>query len=329
MLFLTGLIIVLTPFRLHEFLTCRRKIDAVRLAKAPVFVCGYYRSGTTFLHYLLSQDKQFTYCSTLHCVNPWIFLKFRGLCQWLMKKILPNKRPMDNLKMSADAPFEEEFALANMCGASLCHGYFFPRRLKEYFDRFVLFKDENSQDIDEWKRNLILFIKKLTLLYPGKRLLLKTPANTARVREILELFPNATFIHIHRDPYRVFLSNERLYEKILPLLSFHRVSKEEVKEFILYSYQESYRKFYCDIGSLSSKRIVHVGYDDLVSDPMATLERIYEQIELKGFAKNASAFMEILDQYKGYKINSLRMNAKLKLDIQTCWQDIFERLGYS
>ena len=33
-----------------------------------------------------------------------------------------------------------------------------------------------------------------------KRIVLKSPAHTARVRVLLELFPKARFVHIIRDP---------------------------------------------------------------------------------------------------------------------------------
>jgi hypothetical protein len=36
--------------------------------------------------------------------------------------------------------------------------------------------------------------------------LLKSPVHTARVELLLQLFPKAQFIYIHRDPYTVFKS---------------------------------------------------------------------------------------------------------------------------
>ena len=77
-------------------------------------------------------------------------------------------------------------------------------------------------------------------------MLLKSPANTGRVKEILELYPDACFIHIHRDPYAVYQSNEKLYEKILPLLGFQKTDNESIKNYILYSYEKMYKKFLTD-----------------------------------------------------------------------------------
>ena len=40
----------------------------------------------------------------------------------------------------------------------------------------------------------------------NSRLLIKSPVHTGRVKLLLDLFPNAQFIYIHRNPYQVFKS---------------------------------------------------------------------------------------------------------------------------
>jgi hypothetical protein len=52
-------------------------------------------------------------------------------------------------------------------------------------------------------------------LYQDKRLILKSPSHTARVRLLLELFPGARFIHISRNPYEIYSSTHKLHEKLL------------------------------------------------------------------------------------------------------------------
>ena len=78
------------------------------------------------------------------------------------------------------------------------------------------------------------FVKKLNYKHAGKRILLKSPSNTGRVKEILDLYPDACFIHIHRDPFEVYQSNEKLYEKILPLLGFQKVENKFTLRFLYY-----------------------------------------------------------------------------------------------
>jgi hypothetical protein len=77
----------------------------------PIFIIGHWRSGTTYLHYLLAKDNQFGYCSNVDAFVPGAL--FIG--RWLSRKViawrLPKTRPMDDVKLDADAPQEDEFAM--------------------------------------------------------------------------------------------------------------------------------------------------------------------------------------------------------------------------
>jgi|GEM_PF-6310840 len=57
--------LLLTPFYFLESLSVRI-VPRPRMHPAPVFVIGHWVSGTTYLHYVLSKDKQFA-CCTKRC----------------------------------------------------------------------------------------------------------------------------------------------------------------------------------------------------------------------------------------------------------------------
>ena len=48
------------------------------------------------------------------------------------------------------------------------------------------------------------------------RLVLKSPPHSARIRILKELFPDALFVHIVRDPYVVFSSTVHLWKTLYP-----------------------------------------------------------------------------------------------------------------
>ena len=50
--------------------------------------------------------------------------------------------------------------------------------------------------------------------------MLKSPTHTARVRTILEVFPDAKFIHIVRDPLVLFPSTVRLWKSLSEVQGF-------------------------------------------------------------------------------------------------------------
>src|SRR5437868_13825696 len=106
-------------------------------------------------------------------------------------------------------------------------GYYFPKNRNKNLERNVLFRNNPSAE-KRWKKNFDHFLRKLTLVNGGKKLLLKSPANTARVKEILSLYPDAKFIHIYRNPFDVFQSHLHLFKKLIPMLSFQQISDKEL-----------------------------------------------------------------------------------------------------
>lgn len=85
------------------------------LEHAPVFILGHWRSGTTFVHNVLSCDKHFGYNTTYQTVFPHLMMFGQPFFKKNMSWLMPDKRPTDNMELAVDLPQEEEFALANMC----------------------------------------------------------------------------------------------------------------------------------------------------------------------------------------------------------------------
>jgi len=324
--FITMNILSSAPLRIYERMKYDKKLKDVKV-KQPLFILGYYRSGTTFLHYLLSKDPRFAYCATYEVMLPHIFLSSGNFSKKLMVAALPENRPMDNLKMGAELPKEEEFALASIGMESLVAGYFFPKRLQEYFDKYVLFNDKKAEE--NWKRNLDYFLKKVSYKYDGKPLVIKSPANTGRIKQILELYPDAKFIHIHRNPYQVYLSNERLYEKILPMLAFHKVDNKTVEDFIFNSYTATYRNYFEQKSLIKSGNLFEFSYDDFTASPVENLRNAYKHLGYEGFNETEELFNRELTNYKNYETNKFNLSPELKNEIYQRWKFAFDQLEYS
>src|SRR5262249_32216080 len=155
----------------------------------------------THLHYLLALDDRFAYPNTYQVTYPNTFLCTEALSARLGAALMPATRPMDNVRMSFQSPNEDEFAL---CGMTLCSPYIglvFPRRQGRYAP-FLPSRGVAEGVVTGWKAALVLFLKKLTWKY-GRPLVLKSPPHPCRIRLLLDLFPDARFVHIRRNPYDV------------------------------------------------------------------------------------------------------------------------------
>ena len=82
---------------------------------------------------------------------------------------------------------------------------------RRHFGRFLTFEDALPAERARWRDNFLCFMRKVTLACSRRRgarrtaqpLLIKSPVHTARIAMLLELFPDARFVFIHRDPLEV------------------------------------------------------------------------------------------------------------------------------
>ncbi len=295
----------------------------------PIFILGHHRSGTTYLHNLLARDPNLAFCSTFQALIPNQFLLGGGIFRRMLGKFMPATRPQDNVKSGAEMPIEEEFAMGNMCGVSFTHSYYFPHSIRSVFNDVVTFETASPALMDEWRTNFGYLLKKLSFINKGKRLVLKSPSNTGRMKELLSLYPDAVFIHIHRDPHAVYLSNVNLYEKILPILSFQKADNKEIDDFIFYSYRKIYEKFLADRKSVASSQLVEISYDALVADPMGQVERIYQHLGIDGFSHAAPHFKAEVNSTAGYKTNAYKSpDDATRKRIANEWGFMFDAYGY-
>ena len=326
-LYVTLMIFGIAPFRLYEKVKFEKKIQNIKIVP-PLFIVGHFRSGTTFLHYLMGQDKKLAYVSTLETMAPWVFLGSEEMFKEIVEKRLPEKRPMDDLEMQAGLPYEEEYAIANFCPYSFYHGWYFPKKIEYYFRKYVLFDGVNKEIIDEWKEKYIYLLKKITYKHDGKRILLKSPVNTGRIKLLLETFPDAKFIHIYRNPYKVYFSTWRLYESILPIFSFQHIEKEKLDKFIIEFYREVYKRYFREKDLIPEGNLVEISYEEFVKEPINKLEKIYKDLGLKGFKEARLAFEKFAGKYKNYKPHTYKIGNEIKEKIYKEWKFVFDKLGY-
>ena len=218
------------PLHAAEKLIYGRAVANTALAHPPIFVIGHWRSGTTLLHNLLTQDPQFGFISLFQTLAPGAFLVGRRTLQPILALRAPSTRPMDNVKIRMHFPSEEEFALAHLCPQSPYLGWYFPSEYIELVTRFALMQGISDGEKSEWAAAYTEVLAKATIAFAGRQLVLKNPVNTARVRALRELFPGAKFIHIHRNPYDVFRATLHLFREVFKTVTLQEVTETQIQE---------------------------------------------------------------------------------------------------
>ena len=276
----------------------------------PLFILGHWRSGTTHLHNLLAQDSRFGFPTLYACLYPHHFLSSERWLGRLWANAVPRKRLIDNMSARFWVPFEDEFAVATMTGLSPYLGWAFPER-EDHYERYLSFEGVAAEDVDRWKAALLLFVRKVALR-SQKPLVLKSPPHTARVRLLLDLFPDARFVHIRRDPFEVFPSTRHMVSVAYTLSNFHAFDLRGLDERVFRRYRVLEERYRADRALIPSGRLHELTYEELVRDPIGALDRLYAALGLG----DLSPALPVLDKYLA-KQGEYRRNEYPPLDSAT------------
>lgn len=315
------------PFRMFEHWKFRKKIKLTHIIKPPIFILGHWRSGTTYLHNLLTQDPQFGYISMLEASFPKSFL-ITNFFKFFMNSFLPKKRPMDNMEMGLNFPQEEEMAIGNLIPFSFYNALYFPEKLMENYYKFICLDHLSKKVLEKWQNAYLYLLRKTTLNVKGKQLILKNPANTARIRLLLKLFPNAKFIHIYRNPYVVFVSMKNFYETTIKQFMLQDVSMNEIENYILTIYKDLMEKYFREKKLIPKENLIEVKFEDLEEDPIGILGRIYEHLGLKGFNNARNKFEKYLLAIKNYQKNIYKFTKDTLNTITEYWKFTIKHWKY-
>jgi thioester reductase-like protein len=316
------------PLALAESVAFGRKLRDTSV-QPPIFIVGHWRSGTTHLHNLLCQDPKFGYLTMYQAMAPDCSLVGDPWLRRLLARVMPAQRPMDEMDWPLDAPQEEEIALGKVLPWSFYNQFLFPRRARELFEKYVLFRGARPDDIAEWKRQYLRILKVASLHAGGRRLVLKNPVNTARVGLLFDMFSSAQFIHIHRDPYEVFSSTRNLHRKVLAFSALQHVSHAELDETVLHLYAAMMRHYFNDRERIPRHQLIDVRYDDLAQRPLDVMETIYERLGYDHFEHTRPRIEAYLDGIRGYQKNSFSaLTAEETARIEKRWDFAFSALGY-
>jgi hypothetical protein len=112
--------------------------------------------------------------------------------------------------------------------------------------------------------------------------LIKNPAHTAKIPQILEIWPDAKFVHIVRNPYHVYRSTERMFTLLLEMVALQDYDASDLETTIRESYPRMMDTLAEDARSLPPHQFVEVRYEDLDAAPLEELTRIVDTLALDG-----------------------------------------------
>jgi hypothetical protein len=303
--------------------------DQIRKAPVhgPVIVLGHWRSGTSLLVRLMALNDAFAYPNMFQTYHPRTFITTEPWLARFTAPFLPRNRVSDGLAVGYSLPGEDELALAAMTGLSVRIGRMFPRRTQHY-DRFLTPEGFDPVEAAAWTAALREFLQKLTWKY-NRPLILKSPPHTGRIGLLLKAFPDARFIHIHRDPYAVFRSTCDELIATAPFSRLQRHTEPNLTGLVLDRYRRLHDAYFEQRPLVPDGRLHEVRFESLERDPVGEVERIHRALALPGFDRSKPVLARHVKTLSAHRKNlHPPLSAPLRDRIANTWENAFEAWHY-
>ena len=254
-----------------------------RKIAAPVIIVGLHRSGTTRLQRMMAIDPRLQHLSTWEGINPAprspVPDAGRESRHEEVKKSLAARQFMypgafTAHPMDADWP-EEEMLLLN-------HSFsgFSPLGLFHIPSYYRWFLADDKRDGYRYMAELMKLISWSRKEPENKRWLLKNPQHMLNLPTLMQTFPDAKLIFMHRDPIKTVGS-------ILSLTWYYAVQhtdlpcRANVRDTWMDFYEQMARCCIAAREHIPASQQLDVHYTDMNQDWRATMRRIYEFADLE------------------------------------------------
>jgi hypothetical protein len=293
------------PFRLLEKYKYQHEMENYQFKTEPIFILGYYRSGTTYLQEILLEDKRFGYMNFFQCFFSSGFLiterYFKNIFQKIIN-LIHFKHPAHQIPFHFDMPGEDDVAMVSSGYRHASNwGQIFVNQFEDFFEESVFFKNCSFEVWENFKENFRSLLIRVSIANNNRQLLLKSPPHTARIAFLKETFPKAKFIFIRRNLYLTYKSNQKLWTSFYDLC-LQGFNSETANEKILWSMNKCFECLEIQKNNISDNDFIEISYEELLKDPVLTLENIYARLEIDGFLQVKSAFTAYAEKHHGANI---------------------------
>ncbi len=294
---------------------------------SPIFIVGHWRSGTTHLYNLLSCGA-FGTVSPFAAGLPWNLLGLGTVLRPWLSRSLPKDRYIDSMPVNPESPQEDELAIANMTRLSFYHGIYFPRHFRTTFYKGVFLDGASEQEVAEWQQRMRHLLYKVWLDQGRRPVIVKNPVYTARIPMLREMFPQAKFIHVYRNPYEVFFSMRNFFAKLFEQFALQPFDDVDVDAVIFDTYERMMAKLIDDSSVLPDDTFVELSYEDLIENPLTALDHVYGTLGLEDYASARPRFEAYLRSINAYQRNSYAARADDVTKIDRRWHSYIDYWGY-
>lgn len=277
--------------------------------KKPIFIIGHPRSGTTFLHKLLTKSDKAVTFSLWEIMHPALTARvlmnpmYKSLCKKGKTEIFPKEtghrmdlREMEEEEMLFFATYDTQFIAAGLLGLD---------------DREYPELQWHDKQPNKHRFNSTRFLRQCfqrQIFSTGKtQIIAQTHFSTLRIKTLMEEFPDSKYIYVVRDPHQVVPSFLSLLHKTFDLQwGVDPVPEETLTRYRRRRYQamiDLYRYFY-DLqinNEIPNDRVIVLPYQQLLDNLQGSIDSIVEFTGMDRDSSMMEAVAEQAERQKDYK----------------------------
>ncbi len=276
--------------------------------KQPIFILAYARSGTTFLHHLLTQSDEYATFKAWEIAFPALTARklFAPLIAYFKHREQKTSSPTSygHELFKLDTKEEEEFLFIHWFDTpvlALLTPLVFGN--EDYSE--LCFNDEQLHQ----KLSVLLFrdcLKRQIYASSSSQIIAKPKNSLMRIKSLLGVFPDAKIIYIQRSPLETIPSalslHKQLFKKLWGLenISSQRLQKHYQQSFDYCLAYHKYMQALIDSDAISPENLLRIRYQDLRTNLESVLQQIVDFTQLQPSPKLRETWRQACQSNKDY-----------------------------
>jgi hypothetical protein len=199
-----------------------------------------------------------------------------------------------------------------------------------HYNNYIDFNNASPQTIEDWKKTYLFLLKKITMFHQGKQLILKNQDNTGKIPQLLEMFPDAKFIYMYRNPYDLYMSMLKFMRKVIPLYCGQTPPPlNDVEDHMVTLFTHMTKKYLQDKSLIPQENLAEIRYEDFITQPLKTVNTLYKKFNLDGYQDIESSFKSYLTTQKTIHMDHYTFTDSIKKRIENHWGFALKEYQYT
>jgi hypothetical protein len=271
-----------------DYIKQHPKVKDVKFDQSPIYVIGFPRTGTTFLHELLGLHPVVRQHYTWEQIAPipTTYSESKLELELDRKNRYDNNKEFFNfiLFLAGESiqaihrvGYDESEECTTPCGVEL------PWAISELPQMVMASKEVLPMGAGQAFKFYRQFLQILAFQSPdlGSTWMLKCPFHLAYLNELHEEFPDSTVVWTHRNPVECVASSCSLYEAILNLLmNGWTIDRKALGKAVLHYTKDSLEMAQASMKKYPKLNVVHIRYKDTIKAAKKTCEKVCQETKL-------------------------------------------------